>query len=177
MTPPSWRFDIRIEEDLIEEVARLYGFDNIPERDAVSRAGRSRRGPRSACATNAPRICWSIAATTKRSRTRSPMRRGSRILFPDAALALSNPISAELGVMRVSLWPGLLQAAARQSAPAAAARATVRNRPTLRSDDGAETEVIAGVASGRAFAEQWDSRRRARSISSTSRPMSKHCSR
>ena len=35
VTPPSWRFDIRIEEDLIEEVARLYGFDNIPERDAV----------------------------------------------------------------------------------------------------------------------------------------------
>ena len=34
VTPPSWRFDIRIEEDLIEEVARLYGFDNIPERDA-----------------------------------------------------------------------------------------------------------------------------------------------
>src|SRR5690606_26314103 len=31
VTPPSWRFDIRIEQDLIEEVARLYGFDNIPE--------------------------------------------------------------------------------------------------------------------------------------------------
>ena len=35
VTPPSWRFDIRIEEDLIEEVARLYGFDNIPEADAI----------------------------------------------------------------------------------------------------------------------------------------------
>ena len=31
VTPPSWRFDIQIEEDLIEEVARVHGYDNIPE--------------------------------------------------------------------------------------------------------------------------------------------------
>jgi len=30
VTPPSWRFDMEIEEDLIEEIARLYGYDNIP---------------------------------------------------------------------------------------------------------------------------------------------------
>jgi phenylalanyl-tRNA synthetase beta chain len=30
VTPPSWRFDIEIEEDLIEEIARLHGYDNIP---------------------------------------------------------------------------------------------------------------------------------------------------
>ncbi|MDR2875376.1 MAG: phenylalanine--tRNA ligase subunit beta, partial [Methylobacillus sp.] len=30
VTPPSWRFDIEIEEDLIEEIARLYGYENIP---------------------------------------------------------------------------------------------------------------------------------------------------
>ena len=35
------------------------------------------------------------------------------LLFPGAAFALANPISAELGVMRMSLWPGLLQALAR----------------------------------------------------------------
>jgi phenylalanyl-tRNA synthetase beta chain len=31
VTPPSWRFDIAIEEDLIEEVARIHGFENVPE--------------------------------------------------------------------------------------------------------------------------------------------------
>ena len=36
VTPPSWRFDIEIEEDLIEEVARVYGFENIPERPPVA---------------------------------------------------------------------------------------------------------------------------------------------
>src|SRR4029077_5170348 len=34
VTPPSYRFDLTIEEDLIEEVARLYGYDNIPARPA-----------------------------------------------------------------------------------------------------------------------------------------------
>jgi phenylalanyl-tRNA synthetase beta chain len=32
VTPPSYRFDIEIEEDLIEEIARLHGYDNIPAR-------------------------------------------------------------------------------------------------------------------------------------------------
>ena len=38
VTPPSWRFDIAIEADLIEEIARIVGFDAIPETDAAVRA-------------------------------------------------------------------------------------------------------------------------------------------
>ncbi len=37
VTPPSYRFDLEIEEDLIEEIARLYGFDNIPARPPLAR--------------------------------------------------------------------------------------------------------------------------------------------
>jgi phenylalanyl-tRNA synthetase beta chain len=46
VTPPSYRFDIEIEEDLIEEVARLYGFENIPDHPPTSRIEdeRSARG-------------------------------------------------------------------------------------------------------------------------------------
>src|SRR5690606_22631765 len=36
VTPPSYRFDIEIEEDLIEEIARVYGFENIPTRPPVA---------------------------------------------------------------------------------------------------------------------------------------------
>ena len=38
VTPPSYRFDIRIEEDLIEEVARIYGFERIPDVPPRARA-------------------------------------------------------------------------------------------------------------------------------------------
>ena len=36
VTPPSWRFDIEIEEDLIEEIARIHGYDRIPEEAALA---------------------------------------------------------------------------------------------------------------------------------------------
>jgi len=154
VTPPSWRFDIRIEEDLIEEVARLYGFDNIPEQGA--------------------RITQSLGAWTERQVRNERaadllVDRGyqeaitytftdaawQRILFPDEPLPLKNPISAELGVMRLSLWPGLLQAVRENQR---------RQQPRVRlfeigrrfgAHDGAESEVVAGVVSGSALAEQW----------------------
>ena len=53
VTPPSWRFDIAIEEDLVEEVARLHGFDRVPEThqtaavvDAADPGDADRRGAR-----------------------------------------------------------------------------------------------------------------------------------
>ena len=120
------------------------------------RADDARRGPRRACATSAPPICWSTAATRKRSPTRSPTGSASAAVSRSRRSRSRNPISAELGVMRVSLWPGLVQALREQSASTADARASVRSRSSLRGRHGAETEVIAGVATGSALPEQWD---------------------
>ena len=36
VSPPSYRFDVEIEEDLIEEVARMYGFENIPDQPPIA---------------------------------------------------------------------------------------------------------------------------------------------
>ncbi|HUE09992.1 MAG TPA: phenylalanine--tRNA ligase subunit beta, partial [Steroidobacteraceae bacterium] len=105
---PPHRFDIRIEADLIEEVARLRGFDSIAERHAI-----------------APQIAgYATESHVSNERLLSAMvDRGyrevitysfvdpalQRQLFPDTpSLALSNPISAELSEMRVSLWSGLI---------------------------------------------------------------------
>ncbi|MBV8783466.1 MAG: phenylalanine--tRNA ligase subunit beta, partial [Gammaproteobacteria bacterium] len=111
VTPPPWRFDIGIEADLIEEVARIVGFEAIPERDAqVSQ--RFRPLPEAQPAESSflealaargyeEAISYAFVDPTLQQQ-----------LFPDvAALALENPISADLAVMRVSLWPGLLRAA------------------------------------------------------------------
>ena len=153
VTPPSWRFDLRIEADLVEEIARLYGFDRIPEQQAV---GTQQFAPLTETLVRNERamdllvdrgyyeaITYSFTAAPEQS-----------ILFPDSALALSNPISAELGVMRLSLWPGLLQAVRENSR-------RQRNRVRLfeigrRFDaTGGETEVIAAAASGPRFDTQW----------------------
>ena len=154
VTPPSWRFDISIEEDLIEEVARLYGFDNIPEQNEIA-AQRMQpwtetrvRNERAADVLVDRGYQEAITYSFTDPATQA-------LLFPGAAFALANPISAELAVMRVSLWPGLLQAlGSNQRRQQLRARLFEVGR-RYAGTDGAETEVIAGVVAGTALPEQW----------------------
>jgi len=110
VTAPSYRFDIAIEADLIEEVARLYGYDNLPQ--------------------NSLNISGSLASVEEKVQ---PLDRIKDLLvdlgyqeaitysFTDEAALnlltpnsevyrLQNPISADLSVMRTTLWAGLLRA-------------------------------------------------------------------
>ena len=81
--------------------------------------------------------------------------RRRRCCFPDAAFALAqSDFRRARRHARVAV-AGLAAGARQQSASSATARASVRNRPSLRRHDGAETEVIAGVATGPALPEQW----------------------
>ena len=110
-TPPAYRFDIAIEADLIEEVARIGGFEAIPERDALV-PQQFRAAPEEVPLEHTILEALAAAATRRRSPTPSSIRRCRRSCFPDRqGLALSNPIASDMSVMRVSLWPGLLRAA------------------------------------------------------------------
>jgi phenylalanyl-tRNA synthetase beta chain len=154
VTPPSWRFDISIEEDLIEEVARLYGFDNIPEQNEIA---AQRMQP------------WTETRVRNERTADALVDRGYQeaitysftepaiqaVLQPGPAFALANPISAELAVMRASLWPGLLQAlGSNQRRQQQRVRLFEIGR-RYSGADGAETEVVAGVVAGSALPEQW----------------------
>ncbi|HMN43235.1 MAG TPA: phenylalanine--tRNA ligase subunit beta [Povalibacter sp.] len=154
VTPPSWRFDLSIEEDLIEEVARLYGFDNIPEQDAAgdqtihpwteTRVRNERAADLLVDRGYSEAISYTFTDAAWQS-----------ILFADKALALSNPISAELAVMRVSLWPGLIQAARENQRRQQSRIRLFEIGRRFAPGNGDETEMIAGLASGTALAEQW----------------------
>jgi phenylalanyl-tRNA synthetase beta chain len=154
VSPPSWRFDIRIEEDLIEEVARLYGFDNIPETSAqivqelAPWPERRVRNERAADLLVDRGYQEAITYTFT-----DPAWQG--ILHPESALALVNPISAELAVMRLSLWPGLLQAVRENQRRQQQRVRLFEIGRRFAPETGAETEVVAGVAVGAATAEQW----------------------
>lgn len=151
---PSWRFDIKIEADLIEEVARLYGFDNIPEQDAQS---QSTLTPYTETQVRVERVADLLVDRGYQEAITYSFTDPSlqSVLFPDVSgFALSNPISAELAAMRLSLWPGLLKAVGenqRRQQP------RVRLFETGRRFDaaGAETPVVAGVAAGAALPTQW----------------------
>ncbi|HKS54156.1 MAG TPA: phenylalanine--tRNA ligase subunit beta [Steroidobacteraceae bacterium] len=154
VTPPSWRFDISIEEDLIEEVARLYGFDNIPEKNEIA---AQRMQPWTETRVRNERAAdvlvdrgYQEAITYSFT---DPALQAQ--LMPGDAFALANPISAELAVMRMSLWPGLLQAlGSNQRRQQTRARLFEVGR-RYAGTDGAETEVIAAVIAGSTLPEQW----------------------
>lgn len=158
---PSHRFDIRIEADLVEEVARLHGYERVP-------ATRPRQP---------------VQVTGQRyNQLKSHMRqllvdRGYQetisFSFVDPALqalfspgeeviALKNPISEDMAVMRGSLWPGLIQAlqynANRQQQRIRlfeVAPRYLKHDKTIK-----EEHAVAGVAFGALLPEQWGSDKR-----------------
>ena len=109
VTPPSYRFDVAIEADLIEEVARLYGYNRLP--------------------FSMPRTELALVPQSEAQATPHRMRqllvdRGyqevvtysfvdptlQQLIDPgQSAIALANPLSSEMSVMRTSLWTGLVQ--------------------------------------------------------------------
>lgn len=158
VTPPSARFDIEIEADLIEEVARLFGYDRIP---ATPGSMTTTLGRMTESAVPLARLRTTLVARGYQEAITYSfvVRELDAVLAPGSeALALSNPISSELSVMRRSLWPGLLGALqrnlSRQHGRVRLFESGVRFLP--EQNDYKEENVISGVAYGAAVPEQWD---------------------
>ena len=116
MTPPPWRFDLQIEEDLIEEVIRVIGYDKLPlppplapvwpTRAARGAAQRARGAPRMRATLDYQEtISFSFVEDALGSMSWPATTTRSRVL---------NPIAAPLAVMRSSLVGSLVDDAAPQ---------------------------------------------------------------
>ncbi len=113
VTPPSWRADVEGEADLVEEVLRIHGYDNIPTTSLPPLSGI----PKPALTLAQKRV--QLARRTLATRgfmetcTWSFLPEAQAKLFggSNAKLKLVNPISADLDTMRPSLLPNLLEAA------------------------------------------------------------------
>ena len=163
VTPTPARFDIEIEEDLIEEVVRLYGYDQVaPEPQlapiTLGQATESRVPVDHVQRYFADRgfqevITYSFVAPELQ-----------QLVLGDAPeLALSNPLSADQSVMRRSLWPGLLQTvSANQKRQAERVRIFEHGVIfTRQGNEINEKDYYAGVAWGRQYSEHWDTADRA----------------
>lgn len=118
VTVPSWRADVDGEADLVEEVLRIRGFDAIPAMP-LRAAGAVPPPPWSPAQARRGLVRRRLAAQGLVEAVTFSFMSGRRAgPFADgaAALALANPISAELDVMRPSILPNLLDAAERNAA-------------------------------------------------------------
>jgi phenylalanyl-tRNA synthetase beta chain len=174
VTPPSYRFDIEIEEDLIEEVARLYGFENIPDQAPVaslkmSAKAEAKRGIhvlRQRFALQGYQEAVNFGFTDLESE-----RRLAGVTEKEVITVL-NPIASQYGVMRSTLWGGLLNnLKANLNRGAGRVRLFETGRvfkrdASIRESAGIvagfyQPQKIGGIAYGTSVAEQWATATRA----------------
>ncbi|MDU0810557.1 MAG: phenylalanine--tRNA ligase subunit beta [Burkholderia sp.] len=108
VTPPSYRFDIEIEEDLIEEVARIYGFEKIPERLPISTSKMriTQETRRSIHDVRHMLSARDYSETISFSFVSPELERD--FSGNDKSIRLINPISSQFSVMRSTLFCSLI---------------------------------------------------------------------
>lgn len=158
---PSWRFDMAIEEDLIKEITRMYGYHaipNIPIRaNLVTTCRRKSALPLSRIKTLLVDRGYQEVITYSFVDPKY-----QALLHPlQAPLVLKNPISQDMSVMRLSLWTGLLGAVVynqnRQQKRIRLFESGFRFVPDNSDDIGIRQDlVLSGVISGPRFHEHWN---------------------
>lgn len=163
---PAYRFDISIEEDLIEEVARVFGYNQIPNIAPLASLTMSRHREQDVT-LNELKQCL-VANDYQEAITYSFVDpKVQTMLFPElSGLVLPHPISIEMSMMRVSLWPGLLQAASynqkRQQGRVRLFETGLRFIPDGNEKTGVLQQlVVGGVVTGLANDEHWTQSTRA----------------
>ncbi len=156
---PSCRFDISIEEDLIEEIGRIYGYTNIPTK-------------RTAAATvmqGEPEVAFNLHRAKQMLVDRDYQevitysfisKEMHDLTDPQhGTVELANPISADMAIMRTSLWPGLLHTAVyNQSRQQSRIRMFESGLRFINQDAEIKQDImLSGLVSGPSLPEQWDS--------------------
>ncbi len=157
VTAPSCRFDISIEEDLIEEVGRIYGYTRIPTK-------------RTAAATvmqSEPEVAFNLQKAKQllvdrdyqEAITYSFISREMHDLIDPGhdTVELANPISSDMSIMRTTLWAGLLQTAIyNQSRQQARVRIFESGLRFIKQDNEIKQELmLSGLISGTIAPEEW----------------------
>ncbi|OIX86907.1 phenylalanine--tRNA ligase subunit beta [Serratia fonticola] len=158
---PSWRFDMEIEEDLVEEVARVYGYNNIP--DVPVRADLVMTKHRESDLTLKRVKTMLVDHGYQEAITYSFVDPKVQALLHagEEALILPSPISVEMSAMRLSLWTGLLSAVVynqnRQQTRVRLFESGLRFVPDTAANLGIRQDVmLAGVIAGHTHDEHWD---------------------
>lgn len=157
---PSYRFDVAIEADLLEELARIYGYNRLPTRALGMQIGLQPHSETRVALSQLRRHM--ISRGYQEAITYSFIDPQLQRLFGagSRALELLNPISADLAVMRTSLLPGLARALVHNiNRQQQRVRLFEAGQRFVVSDDGALSQepAIAGVIYGSRDEDNWAS--------------------
>ena len=157
VTPPSFRFDISEECDLIEELARIYGYENIDEKNKANETTlftTTKKASKTNLINNimvgrgySEVINYSFVSPSMNSMMGSNTK----------TIDIQNPLSIEMSIMRTSLLPGLLQNLMHNLQRQHENIRLFESGKTFTSDQklNRESDVIAGICYGSRVKEQW----------------------
>ena len=158
---PSWRFDMEIEEDLVEEVARVYGYNNIPDEPVQASLimGTHREADLSLKRVKTLLNDKGYQEVITYSFVDPKVQ---QMIHPGVeALLLPSPISVEMSAMRLSLWTGLLATVVynqnRQQNRVRIFESGLRFVPDTQAPLGIRQDLmLAGVICGNRYEEHWN---------------------
>ena len=157
ITPPGFRFDIAIEEDLLEEIGRIVGYNNLPSSSLLMRSELG-KAPEATLPLARIQDCL-VDRGYQEAITYSFVDEAmQKAIAPnDEFIRIQNPISSELAVMRTTLWCGLLNAALyninRQQSRVRLFETGLRF--VREQGETQQEKMLAGLAMGSVCAEQW----------------------
>ncbi|MDP3590153.1 MAG: phenylalanine--tRNA ligase subunit beta, partial [Methylobacter sp.] len=157
VTPPGCRFDIAIEADLIEEIARIVGYNNLPNSSLLMRSELGKATEAVLDLDRAKDLLVDHGYQEAITYSFVDEEIQQAVAPDDNVVRLKNPISADLSVMRTTLWCGLLKAALHN---------TNRQQNRVRffetglrfvNKDGntQQQKMLSGLALGSTYSEQW----------------------
>ncbi|WP_459176508.1 phenylalanine--tRNA ligase subunit beta [Ewingella americana] len=158
---PSWRFDMQIEEDLVEEVARVYGYNNIPDVPVKANLEMTKHREANLSLKRVKNLLVDRGFQEAITYSFVDPKIQSLLHPGEEALILPSPISVEMSAMRLSLWTGLLTSAVynqnRQQSRVRIFESGLRFVPDIQANLGIRQDVmLSAVITGNKNEEHWD---------------------
>ncbi len=162
VVPPSWRSDVEAWQDLVEEVLRVHGYDNIPA-TPLPRAPM----PKAVLSPEQRKVAFTRRVLAGRGLNETvtwaflPSAQANLFRGELPLVTLANPISADLDAMRPSLLPNLITAAGRNAARGMADGALFEVGPRFEGGaPGQQVNMAATLRAGHTTARHWAGTRR-----------------
>ncbi|MFT3930569.1 MAG: phenylalanine--tRNA ligase subunit beta [Spongiibacteraceae bacterium] len=158
-TVPSWRFDLALEVDLIEEIARIYGYANLPTRSVRSEQPLPALSERALNVKLLRQVLVSRGYQEAITYSFVDPKMQALLAPQQSVVQLRNPISGDMSVMRTTLWAGLLNTLIhnlnRQQPRVRLFETGLRFEPAGANELPRQEKMIAAVVTGRRYPEAW----------------------
>jgi phenylalanyl-tRNA synthetase beta chain len=157
LTPPTWRFDLSLEVDFIEELARIQGYQHIPVTLPKSPLRFLSQSETQLSLSRVQELLIDRGYHESINYSFTAPKLQQTIVPHLASLSLLNPISSDLSVMRTSLWPGLLNTLRYNQQRQQLSCRLFETGVCFQVHEGKlkQKEYLAAVASGDSLPEQW----------------------